>query len=219
MRFIFKTKRTLATTNPDDIALLQELSKRDAELHIAYAAHLYAAQSRLVEANRQWESGCVRLETYVVDGQQRYEAERSLLEREAAQADATGRAADVLRAESGGRKTPFEELDEFRARLNGLDPRSPAVTQRPAQSYFWYKTSEGEVERRDVGNPLRDREADQAIGLSCTAFRDPAWIASNRPEWPRNLAGRMRQFASDVEQPRIPLPPKGSPPTRGEIEF
>eukprot|EP00966_Prymnesium_polylepis_P220211 5094295-Prymnesium_polylepis.1 len=86
MRFIFKTKRTLATTNPDDIALLQELSKRDAELHIAYAAHLYAAQSRhagrypdpqtlnltplpvalpgprLVEANRQWESGCVRLE-------------------------------------------------------------------------------------------------------------------------------------------------------------
>jgi hypothetical protein len=34
MRTVFRTKRTLASTNPDDIALLQQLSKKDAELYV-----------------------------------------------------------------------------------------------------------------------------------------------------------------------------------------
>ena len=77
------TIRTLASTYYGPTyhgayLLLQELSRRDAELHIAYAAHLYAAKSELIKASRQWESGCVRLETYVVDGQQRFDAERQL---------------------------------------------------------------------------------------------------------------------------------------------
>lgn len=62
MRTVFKMKRTLASTNPDDIALLQELSKKDAELHVAYSAYLYSV-GKLPEAATQWESGCVRLDT------------------------------------------------------------------------------------------------------------------------------------------------------------
>mmetsp|Transcript_64477 Transcript_64477/g.144041 ORF Transcript_64477/g.144041 Transcript_64477/m.144041 type:complete len:218 (+) Transcript_64477:677-1330(+) len=217
MRYVFKTKRTLATNNPDDIALLQELSRRDAELHIAYAAHLYATENRIVDSARQWESGCVRLDTYVVDGKQRYEEDRKLQERDAERAQATGKASVPSRA--GGYIGALREVDDFRARLNGLDPGSPYVTQRPGQAYFWYKTSEGEVERRDGGNPLLDREADIAIGLSCTAFRDPSWVARYRPEWPSNLKARLKLFATEVDQPVIPLPPKGSPPTRGELEF
>ena len=45
---------------------------------MAYAAHLFSAKSELLKASRQWESGCVRLETYVVDGQQRFDAEKQL---------------------------------------------------------------------------------------------------------------------------------------------
>ena len=228
-------------------ALPQELSRRDAELHIAYAAHLFTQQGALLAAARQWESGCVRLETYVVDGQLRFDEERRLQAKEAASAEATGteqapplscfsrpasastarshgmtsRASahleQVLRSESV--RSPFEAADDFRARLNGLDPRSPFVTQRPGTQYFWYKTGEGEVERRDPGNQLRDRERDVAIGLSCTAFRDPAWVARYRPEWPPNLAARMKTYAQEVELPAVPLPPKGAPPTRGELEF
>jgi hypothetical protein len=82
-----------------------------------------------------------------------------------------------------------------------------------------YKTSEGEIERRDTGNPLQDREADIKIGLSCHAFQDSAWVAQFRPGWPNNLQDELRQFAKEVEQPDYPLPPKGSPPTRGELEF
>jgi tetratricopeptide (TPR) repeat protein len=124
MRRVFKVKRTLATNNPDDIALLQELSKKDAELHIAYAAHLYAREGKVVEASRQWESGCVRLDTYIVDGKQRFEEEQKLQEREAAAADAAGKES-TLRAASVD--TPLNDIDNFRARLNGLDPKSPYV--------------------------------------------------------------------------------------------
>ena len=248
MRFVFRTKRSLATSNPDDIALLQELSRRDAELHIAYAAHLYSSQARLIDASRQWESGCVRLETYVVDGTSRFEEEQRLRQSEAALSEASGKAevqspmdahavrtglcmhtcfpsttydmwqcAQVLRAESV--RTPFAVIDDLRALATGLDPKSPVVTQRAGSSYFWYKTSEGEVERRDAGNPLQSREDSVAIGLSCTAFRDSAWVGRYRPEWPRNLVEQLERFVADVEQPAIPLPPKGTPPTRGEIEF
>lgn len=76
-----------------------------------------------------------------------------------------------------------------------------------------------QVERRDAGNPLQSRDNDIAIGLSCTAFQDPQWVARNRPEWPKNLADQVARYAAEVKQPVIPLPPKGAPPTRGELEF
>ena len=253
MRTVFRTKRTLATTNPDDIALLQELSKKDAELHVAYSAYLYS-QGRTTEAARQWESGCVRLDTCasaatpamlscsrracmrvrahacapplarlsmlpsdVVDGKQRYEEEIKLRELETAKSDATGKA-EVLKAASvdsplGG----LAALSPFRT--SDFDPQSPSNTQRAGRAYIWYKTSEGEVERRDAGNPLQSRDGDIAIGLSCTAFQDPAWVAKYRPEWPKNLAQQVQVYAAEVRQPNIPLPPKGAPPTRGELEF
>ena len=48
------------------------------------------------------------------------------------------------------------------------------MTQRAGSQYIWYK---GEVERRDAGNPLRDRERDIEIGLSCGAFRSADWVS------------------------------------------
>ena len=42
MRYVFANKGVPATNNPDDIGLLQALSRKDAELHLAYAGHLFA---------------------------------------------------------------------------------------------------------------------------------------------------------------------------------
>ena len=153
----------------------------------------------------------------VVDGKQRYEEEMKLRELEAAKSDVTGKA-EVLKAASvdsplGG----LAALSPFRT--SDFDPQSPSNTQRAGRAYIWYKTSEGEVERRDAGNPLQSRDGDIAIGLSCTAFQDPAWVAKYRPEWPKNLAQSLQTYAAEVRQPAIPLPPKGAPPTRGELEF
>ena len=53
-----------------------------------------------MEADKQWASGCVRLEAYVQDGEQRLQEEKTLRERDAQAALATGKATTPLRAAS-----------------------------------------------------------------------------------------------------------------------
>ena len=207
MRFTFKNKGVPASNNPDDIPLLQELSRKDAELHLAYAAHLYGAADRRADAETQWESGCIRLEAYVRDGVERREQEAALIEEE--QRQAQGKA---LRAPSVA-TNPWNT--DFTAILNGLDPQSPYVTQRPQRSYFWYKVGEGQIERRDAGNALA--EIDE--GLSCGKFRNPEWVSSNRPEWPPTLVANLNKYVADVPQRPIVMPQKGGPPSKGEVVF
>ena len=68
----------------------------------------------------------------MVDGQQRFDAEKQLQAQEAAAAEATGAEPQSLRAEAARSKggSPFDAVDDLRARFNGLDPNSPFVTQR-----------------------------------------------------------------------------------------
>ena len=86
-------------------------------------------------------SAPLHLYTYtpLQDGENRLEAEKKLQELDAQAAFATGKTGTPLRAASVA--DTFSN-SEFNARLNGLDPDSPYVTQRPQQAYFWYKTSE-----------------------------------------------------------------------------
>ena len=210
MRFTFKNKGNPASNNPDDIPLLQELSRKDAELHLAYAAHLYGAEGRRADAETQWESGCIRIEAYVRDGLERRQEESSLLEEE--QRQAQGKA---LKASSVS-QNPFN--NDFQARLNGLDPQSPYVTQRPQRSYFWYKVGDGDAdgtEVRDRGNAYA--EIDE--GLSCGRFRNKEWMRTNRPEWPPNLVANLDKYVADVPQGPVVMPKKGGPPSKGELVF
>jgi tetratricopeptide (TPR) repeat protein len=46
MRYVFQNKGLPSSNNPDDLPLIQELSRKDAELHLAYAAHLFGADRR-----------------------------------------------------------------------------------------------------------------------------------------------------------------------------
>ena len=211
MRYVFKNKGVPASNNPDDIGLLQELSRKDAELHLAYAGHLFDAEQKRPEAERQWESGCVRLEAYVQDGLERQREEEALLQKERQLAEAQGKS-ETLRASSVA-LNPFNS--DTVARLNGLDPQSPYVTQRPQRSYFWYKVGEGEIERRDAGIAFADVDAT----LSCAKFRSNDWLRENRPDWPEPLVARVGKYAANVPQGAIVMPPKGSPPTRGELDF
>lgn len=127
MRFTFANKRMPASNNPDDIPLLQELSRKDAELHLAYAGHLYGALGKVKEAQTQWESGCIRIEAYVRDGTERLEEEERLLAEEQRRAEQQA-TSETLKA--GTVKDNVMNSD-FVARLNGLDPQSPYVNQRP----------------------------------------------------------------------------------------
>ena len=211
MRFEFKNKGMPATNNPDDIPLLQELSRKDAELHLAYAGHLFAAEGKVQQAATQWESGCIRLEAYVQDGEERLKEEAALLQEEQRRAMSSAQSA-TLRASSVRGNVMNSD---FVAILNGLDPQSPYVNQRPQRSYFWYKVGEGDIERRDSGNALAQIDP----SLSCAKFRDKDWLVSNRPEWPPQLVENVRKYAEAVPQQPIVMPRKGGPPSRGEVEF
>jgi len=213
MRFVFKNKGMPASNNPDDIGLLQELSRKDAELHLAYASHLYGAEGRRPDAVTQWESGCIRIEAYVTDGTQRIKEEDALREKERSEAQGI-----ALKASSVA-SNPFN--NDFQARFNGLDPQSPYVTQRPQRAYFWYKigdSADGGIdgtERRDPGIAFADIDA----GLSCGLFRKDEWVKGNRPEWPPNLRSQLIKYAADVPQQLLVMPAKGGPPSKGELVF
>ena len=211
MRFEFKNKGMPASNNPDDIPLLQELSRKDAELHLAYAGHLFAAEGNVAKAATQWESGCIRIEAYVQDGEERIKEEAALLKEEQQRAMSSA-SSETLRASSVRGNVMNSD---FVAILNGLDPQSPYVNQRPQRSYFWYKVGEGDIERRDAGNALAQIDG----SLSCVKFRDKEWLVSNRPEWPPQLVQNVQKFVDAVPQKPIVMPRKGGPPSRGEVEF
>ena len=88
--------------------------------------------------------------TDVRDGEERIREEAALQAEEQRRAEAGSSAAAGSTAT--GTKTIQASTvkgnlwnSELNARLNGLDPESPYVTQRPNRNYFWYKVGEGEV--------------------------------------------------------------------------
>ena len=192
------------SNNPDDIGTLQALARREAEMHLAYAAHVYGADGLRDEAQQQWLTGCIRLESFVTDAEQRQAAEASLRAQEAMQAEATGKeVAGTLRASSVAGS--FSNTAAI-AMLNGLDPKSPFVTQRPQSGFAWYSYGEGASARRNPGVPLATVEP----GLSCAKYRQADWLRANRPEWPPALVANVEKFAAAVPQGPILVPKKGS---------
>ena len=138
------------------------------------------------------------------DAISREEEEARLRATEAELSEAQGKElAGTLRASSVA-LSPFNT--DAIARLNGMDPESPFVTQRPQSAYIWYKQGEGATERRNPGVPLASVDA----GLSCAKYRTAAWLQANQPEWPPALAEYAEKYAAAVPQRAIVVPPKGA---------
>lgn len=199
-------KNSPATNNPDDIGNLQALARREAELHLAYAAHLYGTDptANADAARKQWETGCIRLESFVSDAIQRQEEEARLRNAEAQQSEASGKElAGTLKASSvAGNLFNTDAI----ARLNGMDPESPFVTQRPQSAYIWYQQGENAVQRRNPGVPLATVDP----GLSCAKYRTKGWLNANKPDWPPSLVGYAETYAENVPQGPIVVPAKGA---------
>jgi len=230
MRYVFANVRTAVSNNPDDIGLLQELSRKEAELHLAYAAHLYAsggsggsggnaADGKLqqpaavvpekvrVEAEKEWQGGCVRLEGFVADALERQREEALLRDEEQKRSEALGRDAAPMPSK-GVAGAQFNNDFGLAARIAGLDPDSPYLTQRPQQGWFYYQTADGQ-KRRDGGVALATVDPT----LSCGRFRAADWIKKERPEWPPKLVERAERYAAAVPQAPIVMPAtKEAPP-------
>ena len=98
--------------------MLQDLSRKDAELHLALAAKL-ASKGKAVDASALWETGCVRLKTYVDDATARIVADDAKTDNLA--------------------KDPAAAARGLAAFSVGLDPKNPYVTQQTNTRYLWYE--------------------------------------------------------------------------------
>ena len=199
-----------ASNNPDDIGLLQQLARREAELHLAYAAHLSSGEGEAKgssdgsAARKQWETGCIRLESFVTDAIQRQEEEAALRATEAKQSEASGKElGGTLKASSvAGSLSNTNAI----VRLSGMDPESPFVTQRPQSGYIYYQAGETAAQVRNPGNPLAVVDP----GLSCAKYRSKQWLNENKPEWPPSLVANVERYAAANPQGAIVVPAKGS---------
>ena len=91
---------------------------KDAELHLALGAKL-AAKGAVKDANALWETGCVRLKTYVDDATARIVADDAKTDNLA--------------------KDPAAAARGLAAFSVGLDPKNPYVTQQTNTRYLWYE--------------------------------------------------------------------------------
>ena len=200
------------------IPIVQELSRRDAELHLAFAADQWWRLHDQARAALQWESGCIRLEAYTEDA-----ASRALaleFREDVTIPTSQGTVADS--AYKAWRTNPFT------AKSMGLPEDSPYVTQKPGQAYFYYKVGADGRERRDAESVAAVTRAAQAaaaardspeLRLSGLRFRDPAWVARERPAWPPQLREALIAFDKQVPPVSLVMPPKGGPLSKGELEF
>ena len=203
-RRIFAQKSNPRTNNPDDIPLLQELSRKDAELHLALGAKL-AAKGDGKDANALWETGCIRLRTYVDDATARIVADDAKTD--------------------GLAKDPVAAAKSLAALSVGLDPKNPYVTQQTNTRYLWYElesdgagaadedysfAGDAKVKRRRVGARSDDggfaRLAKVDTKLSCDAFTDRSWLESNRADWSPTLRSDAIAFKAPKAKDAVALP-------------
>lgn len=163
------------SNNPDDLPLLEDLSRREAELHLVLASHYGGApRPDLATAAREWDIGCLRLRVY------QEQLEKRLLDEDRRR----------LRPSAG------ELAKGLAARVTGVAP--PFANGLPGQGYWWYsRIGEENLRRRRSPMNLRPRKDATALVKGCSAFEDPDWVSQQR-HWPPNLVSRLRTYRSLV---------------------
>ena len=114
------------------------MSRKDAELHLALGAKL-AAKGDAKDATALWETGCVRLRTYVDDATAEDRPRMTL------------RLMDALTRKGSTGQGITWRTRGLAAFSVGLDPKNPYVTQQTNTQFLWY-----ELESDGAGAPDED---------------------------------------------------------------
>lgn len=174
MERVFRVYQQPGSNNPDDLPLLEEISRREAELHLALASYLAGAPAppdaaALARADAEWGVGCLRLSVYdeSLEARKNEESRRRLS------------------------PSPSELVGRSLARLTGLAPDSPYVTQLPGEGFWWYSVGGGATKRR---SPMNLRAKAERTRVSCAAFDDGGEYARKERSWPPLLVERLRVY-------------------------
>ena len=173
-RRVFAQKSRPVSNNPDDVPLLQELSRKDAELHLALGARL-AKSGADRDASALWETGCVRLRTYVDDATARIVADD---------------AKDMSKEDLAGAARKFAAIS------SGLDPQNP-YARRPRRSLDLVAAApprrrgsdRGDAPNRIAATPRRRRGSDDAAAPTRIVCRTAAPLIRSRNRRTRGSSG------------------------------
>lgn len=88
--------------------------------------------------------------------------------------------------------SPVELATRSLARLTGLTPDSPYVTQLPGEGFWWYQEYGTTRKRR---SPMSVRAKTERTRVSCAAFDDGSGeYALKERGWPPSLVERLRVY-------------------------
>ena len=178
-----KTAKLVASNNPADLPLLQDLARQEAESHLALAGTFWK-EGRSKAATEEWIRGCVRLEGCEVDAAQR-------------RAERDSRLAEEKRRMSSKARDLGDVGDIALARITGMDPNSAYITRRESDTRLWGQFVPGKAKDFDPNAALPARLDDFQ---GCRRFKDAAWVRENRRlTWAPVLMDDLGTFVAEYD--------------------
>jgi len=174
----------VASNDPENIPRLQELARKEAELHLVRAGLMWN-EGKASEAGGYWARGCVRLEGYLMDAANR-DALRVDKEDKAAQRSLTG-------------PSRQDEAEELLAALLGMRTDSNYVRDRASDKPLWNQFVPGKATSFDPKEALPER-LDEFVG--CRPFTDDKWVKANRA-WPPAVQEGVQAFVRGFDFGKI----------------
>eukprot|EP00636_Phaeomonas_parva_P011754 CAMPEP_0118852072 /NCGR_PEP_ID=MMETSP1163-20130328/1248_1 /TAXON_ID=124430 /ORGANISM="Phaeomonas parva, Strain CCMP2877" /LENGTH=381 /DNA_ID=CAMNT_0006784473 /DNA_START=36 /DNA_END=1181 /DNA_ORIENTATION=+ len=178
-----RNAKGIATNNPADLPLLQDLARREAEAHLALAGAYYS-EGKTPKAAEEWLRGCIRLEGCEVDAAQRRAARQAQLNEE------TRRMTSPQGADVG------DAAEYVLARITGMDPSSAYITRRESDGRLWEQFKPGKAKIFDPKTALPDNLSEFQ---GCRRVRE-----GNFPsDWPENVSSKVKAFVRDFDFAQI----------------
>jgi hypothetical protein len=174
----------VASNDPENVPRLQEIARKEAELHLVRAGVAWK-EGKSAEAAANWARGCIRLEGYVMDAANR-EALRINKQDDAERRALTG-------------PNSRDRAEEALAALMGMEAQSNYVKDRESDKPLWNQFVPGKATSFDPKEALPDRLDDF---VACRSFYDADWVQKNRL-WPPQLQEGVKTFVSEFDFSKI----------------
>lgn len=174
----------VASNDPENIPRLQELARKEAELHLVRAGAAWK-EGKTAEAAGYWARGCIRLEGYAMDVVNR-NAMRANKEDDAARRAMTG-------------PNSQDKAEDALAGLLGMQPDSNYVKDRESDKPLWNQFVPGKATSFDPKAAVPGR-LDEFVG--CRPFYDPDWVQKNRA-WPPEVQEGVKIFVKEFDFSKI----------------
>jgi tetratricopeptide (TPR) repeat protein len=179
-----QARNDVASNDPENIPRLQEIARKEAELHLVRAG-LAWTEGKTTKAAEDWARGCIRLEGYAMDAANR-------------NAQRMGKEADAARRALTGPSTR-DQAEDVLASFLGMQPDSNYVKDRESDKPLWNQFVPGKATDFDPKAAL-PQHLEEFVG--CKPFYDSEWVQKNRL-WPPEIQSGVKVFVEEFDFSKI----------------